>query len=373
MDVEAKTIPAEVVPPPPHEAAPRRPSALAYFARRASGEWRRFRQGFTRQNVISFSKAMAWVVPLTLLIWVYAETAQDVPRSNVQMPIELRSNDPKLTVKLVKPYPDKFIVCDLEGPSSNLEHFTDQLSPTDPLIINIDTSKLPPGENSMPTKGMIIDNPRLKAYGISVNKSEPDVLTFDVDQLDERSATVTAPTGIPTLKSATFDPPTIRVSGPKHELDAAETNGELTVVADITSLSVLSSPGQHEVSNVNLRQVDDLNYSRDKVRATLVVTDPDVPYTLSNVPVLLTASYPVLRDNAVTWDASYSAGINVIGPPDKIAQLKAGQVNPYLELKIASTDVSNPRPIQLQLRDLPEGVRVAPGQTLTESFTAAPR
>jgi hypothetical protein len=372
MDLEAKTIPASVA-PAHHDAPPQRPSALTYFGRRVRAELRRFHQGFTRQNILSFSKAMAWVIPLTILIWVYAETAQDVPRSNVQMPIELRSKDSKHTVKLVKPYPDKFIVCDLSGQSSNLERFTDQLSPTDPLIINIDTSKLPEGENSMPTKGMIMDNPRLKAYGITVDKCEPDVLTFDVDQLDERTATVTAPAGLSTLKSVSFDPPTIRVSGPKKELDEQESNGQLPVVADIANLSILSSPGQHVIQNVPLRSMDDLNYSRDKVNATLVVTDPDVPYTLTNVPVLLTAPFPVLRDYAVTGEGTYSAGINVIGPPDKIAQLKNGQVNPYLELKITSTDVSNPRPIPLQLRDLPEGVRLAPGQSLMQSFTATPR
>lgn len=368
MDVDTKTISPAVV-PPPHEAPPRRPSALAGFARQASGEWRRIRQGFTRQNVISFAKAMAWVVPLTLLIWVYAETAQDVPKSNVQMLIELKSADSKFTVKLIKPA-DHFILCDLQGPSANLERFTDQLRPTDPLVIIINPLNLPLGENSMQTKTQIMDIQQLKSYGISVNKCEPDVLTFDVDQVGHRMATVIAPPGIATLKSVTFDPPTVTVSGPKHELDAGQVNGQLSVVADIASLSVLSSPGQHEV-DVSLRPIDDLHYSTDKVKATLVVTDPDVPYTLpgGTVPVELTAPLNVLRDYAVTADPVYSAPIQLLTPPDKIPQLK--QV--YLELKISLDDVDNPRPMPLELRGLPDGVRVAPGQTLSESFTATRR
>jgi hypothetical protein len=69
----------------------------------------------------------------------------------------------------------------------------------------------------------------------------------------------------------------------------------------------------------------------------------------------------------------YSGDINLIGPPDKIAQINR-DVFPYLELKITSTDVTNPHPVQLQLRDLPDGVRLVPGQSpLTESFTATPR
>src|ERR1700683_4918946 len=98
---------------------------------------------------------MAWVVPLTVLIWVYAETAQDVPKSNVQMLIELKSTDSTRTVKLIKPA-DHFILCDLQGPSANLERFTDQLRPTDPMVININPSNLPLGENSWPTKQQIM-------------------------------------------------------------------------------------------------------------------------------------------------------------------------------------------------------------------------
>jgi hypothetical protein len=347
---------------------------LDYFARRVAGEARRFRQGFTRPNVISFLKTMAWVAPLTLLIWVYAERAQDTTRS-MQLAIELKSTDPQRIVRLIKPYPDKFIICDLAGQSSSLDHFWEQLSPTDPLIINVDTSTMRLGENSVSTKQKIMDNSRLKADGITVDKCEPDTLTFVVDTVDERSAAITAPPGIATLKSATFDPPTIRVKGPKSELEGMAPNEQpVTILADIANLPILKTPGHHVVE-VSLQQVDDLTYFTDKVKATLVVTDPDVSYTLTNVSVLLTAPFPVLRDNAVTWDGTYSAGINVVGPPDKIAQLRNGEVNPYpyLELQIASTDVSNPRQMPLTLRDLPEGVRMAPGQNLAEPFTATPR
>jgi hypothetical protein len=371
MDLEVKPISSKVQSGRPQAQA--RPSTQPnYLARRASGEWRRIRQGFTRQNVILFLRTMAWVAPLTLLIWVYAERAQDTKQSNLQMAIDVTSRDPKRTVTLVKPYPDKFIVCDLEGQSANLEHFMNRLSPTYPLIINIDTTTMQLGENSVSTKQKIMENPVVKADGITVDKCEPDVLTFDVDIKDERTATIAAPPGISAVKSVMFDPPTIRVSGPKGELDKNAVNGQLTVFADIADLPALASPGQHVVANVGLRQIDDLTYSKDKVNATLVITDPDVTGTLHNVPVLLTATREVLEGYTVTWEGFYSAGINIIGPPDKIAQLK--DVNScYLDLKITIDDVSDPRQMILTLRDLPPGVRLAPGQNLTESFTATHR
>ena len=41
-----------------------------------SAEWTRFTSGFTRENIISNLKTLAWVVPLTLLIWIWAEREQ---------------------------------------------------------------------------------------------------------------------------------------------------------------------------------------------------------------------------------------------------------------------------------------------------------
>jgi hypothetical protein len=247
-----------------------------------------------------------------------------------------------------------------------------QLSPTAPLIINIDTSTMQLGENSVSTKQKIMENQVVKADGITIDKCEPDVLTFDVDVRDERTATIAAPPGISSLKSVMFDPPTIRVAGPKSELDKNTVNGQLTVFADIADLPVLAAPGQHAVPNVSLRPIDDLTYSKDKVNATLVVTDPDVTYKLSNEWVLLTATLPVLSGYTVSWDPTYKADISVIGPPDKIAQLRELNQS-YLELKITTNDVSNPRSMPLTLRDLPDGVRLVPGQMLSEPFTATPR
>lgn len=371
MDLETKPISPKVQAARP-DAPSRKQSPVNYLARRAAGEWRRLRQGFTRQNAIAFLRTMAWVAPLTILIWVYAERAQDTKQNNLQMAIELKSSDPKRTVTLVKPYPDKFIVCDLEGQSANLEHFMNQLSPTKPLIITIGTSTMQLGENLVSTKQKIMEDPSVKADGITVDKCEPDVLTFDVDLKDERTATIAAPPGISGLKSVTFDPATIKVSGPQKELEGMAVKGEVTIYADIASLPDITAPGQHVVPNVSLRPVDDLSFSRDKVNATLLVTDPDVTGTLSNVSVFLTASAPVLEKNTVNWDATYKADIQVIGPPDTIAQLERDKTA-HLELMITTDDISNPRPMPLELRGLPEGVHLAPGQTLTESFTLTAR
>ena len=53
----------------------------------------RFINGFTRDNVIGHMKTLAWVIPLTLLIWIWAEREQVQPAKDVSVPFELVSPD----------------------------------------------------------------------------------------------------------------------------------------------------------------------------------------------------------------------------------------------------------------------------------------
>src|SRR4051794_11166045 len=63
-----------------------------------SSEWRRIALGFTRDNVISNLKTLAYVIPLTLLIWIYAEREQVATTKDVAVPFELQSVDPDRVV-----------------------------------------------------------------------------------------------------------------------------------------------------------------------------------------------------------------------------------------------------------------------------------
>src|SRR3954452_24086106 len=60
------------------------------------------RRHTSRDDVVSGLKTLMWVVPLTLLIWVYAEGAQETPQRSVPILISVKSNDPNRVVKLVK-------------------------------------------------------------------------------------------------------------------------------------------------------------------------------------------------------------------------------------------------------------------------------
>ena len=58
---------------------------------------------------------MAWAAPLTILIWVYAESEQQVTDAGQPISIEVKSRDPNKIVTLDRDV--RSITCDLTGPA----------------------------------------------------------------------------------------------------------------------------------------------------------------------------------------------------------------------------------------------------------------
>src|SRR2546429_9789375 len=92
-----------------------------------SAEWMRFINGFTRDNVVGHMKTLAWVVPLTLLIWIWAEREQVQPAKDVTVPFELTSVDANRVVSL-KPTQDTNLVIEMYGPQARLQELVHKLS-----------------------------------------------------------------------------------------------------------------------------------------------------------------------------------------------------------------------------------------------------
>src|SRR3954464_14096511 len=91
-----------------------------------SAEWVRFRSRLTRDNIISNLKTLAWVVPLTLLIWIWAEREQVQPAKDVVVPFELTSVDANRVITL-KGSQDSNLVLELSGPQARLQELLNRL------------------------------------------------------------------------------------------------------------------------------------------------------------------------------------------------------------------------------------------------------
>jgi hypothetical protein len=340
------------------------PVPLTYYARVAAAEARRFRRAFTRENIIDFVKAMAWVVPLTLLIWVYAERETVETEDNFAVPIEVKSTDPNRVVSLVQP-PDKNLICVLEGPKSRLDQLRLAL-PKSPLMIPIDDSTPIGPNNAIQTLLNIQNDPRFVTAGVSVLKTDPPTLIVSVDRLVSREVDVQAPASITNLESAKFTPRTVVLSGPSSTMDRLAKDGHLFVTADLTGLPVLNDPGQHTVPSVGLLSPDnDLTMSVTTVAANLTVKQADVTQDIPNVPVWVAAPRTVLSRYTITDYPELLAKITVVGPANKIADLTGP--NPSVKLVAAlpidTSDVVNPaggpKSKPLIIMYLPDGVHLS--------------
>ncbi|MGD0461882.1 MAG: hypothetical protein ABSB74_05280 [Tepidisphaeraceae bacterium] len=353
----------------PDEPKRPQPSPMNFYARAIASEMRRFRNGFTRENVAGFLKNMAWTIPLSVLIWVYAEREQEVSATGQLIAIEVKSRDPSKVVTLDPR--EKVITCDLKGPRSNVDRFKETLSTSAPITIELDTRRLPNQEEPILALENLKENPRFKEAGITIEQCTPPTLTVDVDTLETRKLPVEAPANIAGLKNVTFNPPMVSVTGRSRILEQMA-----HVTADISALPSLNQPGPHPAERVGL-VIDSssaLSCSPSQVEATLTVEEKDVPFTCKNVPVWFDIQ-PTTADQyaiSVVNNSGFVPKVEVIGPPEQIARLQRGETSPRAVLEIGPGNVRNTNPMPLKIEDLPEGVRVN-GPSPEISFTATPR
>src|SRR5688572_16621243 len=135
---------------------------------RDGGAVRRWARGtFTRENVLSGLKTLAWVVPLTVLIWVYAEREQLYKEQSVPIPVNVTPGDPTRVVTLLHP-PDSMILADLEGPRSKIDDVRNEFSRSggvESLEIDLGRLKLAPGKHELRTATLVGSQPMFEKNG----------------------------------------------------------------------------------------------------------------------------------------------------------------------------------------------------------------
>lgn len=327
------------------------------LAERIHSEFRRVRRQFTRDNAREFFKTLWWVVPLTVLIWVYAEREQNVSENNVRIPIKITSADPNQVVKVLSPA-DGTVELELFGPQTRLDLLHQNLAAHTTLVETLPS--VPPGPSvAWRTMDLVANDPIFRREGISVTRCIPEQVTLDVETIEDRVVDVRAPEGT-NLDSATFDPQTIRVRGPVPVLDRLQASHQLFVTADLAGMTILNQPGVHELAGVGLIKPgkdEDLTITPTTVKATLHVKAADVTLKIPTVPV-----FPAMPDQAadhhrVVLEHPFITNVVVTGPPDRIAQLQKDESAVRAILVIVDAQASGTKFGQVTWNGLPDGVR----------------
>ena len=361
---------------PPAAGGPARPAGKAAasrsLARRGAAMVRRWaRDTFSREQLLSSLKALAWVAPLTLLIWIYAERQQQVPGTS-RIKIVIKTADETQVARIVG---DDTITATLRGPKARLDEARDKLDPRSgegPVQIVIDGNRSP-GVHEIDIVAQIEKDYRLVAAGVSVTELDPTYVRVEIDALQEVDLEVTvAPEFEQVLASRSFDPPVVRVTAPASAIQNAK--GMLHARANLQKLG----PGRHGPLKVPVT-VEGLNDRSVTVRpaavsATVEVKQAFVTYEIASLPVFADVSGELMNNHIIRYDP-FLPNITVYGPADRIRQLQAGTATPKPKARFEVSEFDAGKRVTGREIEyvLPEGIKPGENAPRTMNFELLPK
>jgi hypothetical protein len=324
---------------------------------------------------VNFLKNLLWVVPLTLLIWIYAEREQTVTLPTEPVSIDVRTNDHNRLVDLRFPQ-DKNIIVELSGPRARIDRLREMLQPNPEggaaIQIYVDP-QIGLGSQQLTTVSQINNLPVFKNNGITVKSAQPPFLSVFIDDYDKRMVPVRIPPDYASFFSdqTRFIPDMVEIRAPKTMIERAETANQLFVYPILPKREDLKNKtGTITVENVPVHWPDfrgdtqlatrreNVTYAPYAVTAKLDIKQRDAEYVIPSVPIVKeTPGLFEKRFNVVYSD--FIPNVAVVGPMEQIEAIKRGDRKVKARLEISSLDPKGPGQRQLQW-ELPEGVKLAP-------------
>lgn len=327
----------------------------------------------TRDNILDWLRTLAWTIPLTLLVWLWAERQQLVRTpSPIAIPVALRTNSPDVVVKIISPA-DRNVMAILSGPQHALDDTLRTISSpnsADRVYINVDSNVMP-GRYAVPTS-RIEESPLLAGSGVSVVNASPGEITYTVERIVEADLPVTMPADVTNLDGApAFDPPMVKFRGPQSVLDQLTADRQLAVYANVHGVDELHMPGPHKVHDVPLLPLpitdNNVSITPTNVTVSFKVRQTQEEMTYPSMPVWVLAP-PVVSDRGykvVIVRNSNLANVKLTGSPDVIAQLTSGALTPkpraHVEVSLEDLPEGSEGPEKTRIvkYDLPDGVHVS--------------
>jgi hypothetical protein len=215
------------------------------FSNFASEARQWLRRHSTREGLADAVRTGAWVVPLTILIWIYAEQQQRTDEPKVPVLVKLHSSDPDRIITALRRSDEQPLV-DLRGPKSAIEALKAELSRAgeNPLIDVEVPNTYPPGIHDLNIDTEIARAGIFKKYGVEVTSVLPSIIQVQIDTLVNAELEV-RPSPNANIDSAVFEPKTIKIRLPSDLLSEAQRKlgNNLAVYAEIPASGDLAAPG----------------------------------------------------------------------------------------------------------------------------------
>lgn len=359
--------PLELTYAPPKRSLRRRVGA-------AARSWAR--STFSRESLVSSFKSLLWVLPLTVLIWVYAEREQVVVQT---VGIALETPAEASRVVSIAGLNGGTVHVELHGPQAGVDQVKEWLESV-PVPLDVDHN-LAPGPHQIFIEDELNKIQRIKDSGVTVKSPVPSSITINIDPVIDTEVEVRSrPEDAKGLVAPpVFSPARVRVIGPATVLarakdNAMRTGGQFVAYANLKAFAQqLSEPGKHDLSSVPVSvNIDNpsVTISPVTVNEHIEVASAEQRYTIPTVRIL--AAVPPSLANADKYktvlDDQFLHNVVVIGPQAQLDQLRDQVPAAYFEVKY--DNIGNPAPAALTFV-LPQGVRLAdPNQMVNYHLVA---
>jgi hypothetical protein len=321
------------------------------------------RHTFSRASLISTFKSLMWVIPLSFLIWAWAEREESVKDTAVPLSLNVLSPDPTHSVRLVVPM-DAKLRADLSGPNGKLQVIRDQYETGAKAVqIELPESVVSQVGEHQVSSSILNDSKIFSNNGVTASDILPPFLTVDVDVLEDVTVDVAAPPDISNLAAAPiFEPRKVTVRAAHSVIQSARDDGKLIAYADIKSAREALTPGVHDLTGVPVTVPFAVTaITPATVSAHVEMKKSDVSVTLPAIPVWVVYP-PGMEDKYKAVYDPTLANVTVIGPEEQIRALQSPtfEPKPKATFEVSASDLPTDTDRQGRLRfDLPADIHVS--------------
>ena len=367
----------------PQADAPPRPATsnrqLGRRLRQLGVSGRRMRRTWTRERFAEIARTLVWVIPLTLLVWVWAQDQQIEQIVQQNIPLQIEHVDGQRVIEILDPDVRRgnnviqLRSVTFQGPRIGLSTLTNRLR-NDFAQDNLDI-KLRAGvadRVNVDLRDQLNDLPVLRELGVSVVEVLPVQVAVRVEERKTVTGRIVAGGMQPEelVGPPTFDPPTVTVEGPASVIELlSDERGEIPVVALLPDPENVPA-GQPQTREVPLQLPEDapgLSLLTNTVRASFTRAERQV-ISATLPKVIVKASLPAAMSgtHAVEVEPTVLNNVPIQGPADIVRRIESGAIPVEAELKVVRDDQGNEGPIRRQVEfNLPQGVILRQPQEVT--------
>lgn len=332
---------------------------------------RQRRNWFTLDRVREFGTTLALVVPLTLLIWVWAEREQNVPSEKMLFIIDVRSFDPTKTMSIVRDgTTSEAVTVELTGPRSGLDAIREAIAENPSksrLNVEVTEPLEPSAEPYRISIGSRLNQQEIfESNGVSVQGTEPATAQVLVDRVVERELEVKLrPDLASRVESAEFNPQTVKVSGPERVITQLEAQGKLVAELELSTQSQIMSarPGTEIVlGQERIRPIvgTGVNLVTQQISGGKLKMSQKERGVIRSMAVFI--AKPALYEGqySVTGMPLTLTNVPVTGPMDVLKRLEADEITPkpFALITIVREDQGKTLDRLPTFQQLPPGVEV---------------